>query len=41
VLLLGETLSLAIVGGGLLTLIGVGIIVIRRPQVAGPETERI
>ena len=40
VLLLGESLSLAILGGGLLTLVGVAIIVIRRPQVAGPRTER-
>lgn len=39
VLFLGETLTLAFLAGGVLTLIGVGIVTIRRPRLAGPKTE--
>ena len=37
VLLRGEPLTWPIIAGGLVTLIGVGIIVMRRPQTAAPE----
>ena len=41
ILFLGEVLSWQIVVGGLLTIAGVGIIVIRRPRTADPKTERV
>lgn len=41
VLLLGEHVTLALVGGGLLTVLGVGIITLRRPKLVAPEAERI
>ena len=41
VVVLGEDLTFALVGGGLLTVLGVAIIVIRRPQTAAPEAERV
>ncbi len=41
ILFLGETLSLPFIVGGLLTILGVGIIILRRPKLVAPETERI
>ncbi|HMB78039.1 MAG TPA: EamA family transporter [Kiloniellaceae bacterium] len=41
VLVLGEEITLTFLLGGVLTLIGVGIIVIRRPKIAAPETQRM
>lgn len=41
VALLGEQLTATLVTGGLLTVAGVGIIVLRRPRVAGGEVERV
>jgi O-acetylserine/cysteine efflux transporter len=41
ILLLGETPTVTLVTGGLLTIAGVGIIVLRRPRVAAPEVERV
>jgi len=41
VALLGENLTATLVTGGLLTVAGVGIIVLRRPRVAGGEVERV
>ncbi len=38
---LGEALTAALVAGGLLTVLGVGIITLRRPRLAGPEAERV
>jgi O-acetylserine/cysteine efflux transporter len=41
ILLLGEILTATLMTGGLLTIAGVGIIVLRRPRVAAPEVERV
>jgi O-acetylserine/cysteine efflux transporter len=41
VLMLGETLTLSTVIGGLLTVAGVGIIVLRRPRLVSPRAGRI
>ncbi len=41
VIFLGEPLTLALVGGGLLTVLGVGIIMLRRPKLVAPEAERV
>ena len=41
VVLLGETVSAELVFGGLLTVLGVAIIVVRRPQTTAPEAERV
>ncbi|MEX0921908.1 MAG: EamA family transporter [Rhodovibrionaceae bacterium] len=41
IVMLGETLSLVFVIGAVLTLIGVGIIVLRRPDAADPKAERV
>jgi O-acetylserine/cysteine efflux transporter len=41
ILFLDETLTATLVTGGLLTVAGVGIIVLRRPKVAAPEVERV
>jgi O-acetylserine/cysteine efflux transporter len=41
VIFLGEALTPTLVLGGLLTVVGVGIIVARRPRVAAPEAERV
>jgi O-acetylserine/cysteine efflux transporter len=41
VLFLGEVLTLSLMVGGCLTVAGVAIIVLRRPKVAAPETERL
>ncbi len=41
VALLGEDLTATLVAGGLLTVAGVGVIVLRRPRVAGGEVERV
>lgn len=41
IVMLGETLSLIFVIGAVLTLIGVGIIVLRRPDAADPKAERV
>ena len=38
---LGEELTATLIAGGLLTVAGVAIILIRRPKVAGPEVERV
>ena len=40
VVFLGDVLTLGFVLGGLLTVLGVAIVTIRRPRVAGPTTER-
>lgn len=41
VLLLGEALTPALIGGGLLTVSGVGIIIVRQPKLVAPEADRI
>ncbi len=41
VLLLGETLTPALIGGGLLTVLGVGVITLRRPKLVAPAADRI
>ena len=41
VLLLGDRLHLSLILGGLLTVIGVGIIILRRPKVVAPEADRV
>lgn len=41
VILLGESLTLSLVAGGLMTIVGVGIIIVRRPRTAAPEAERL
>ena len=41
VIFLGEELTPALIFGGLLTIFGVGIIILRRPKVAAPEAERL
>ncbi|WP_119166964.1 DMT family transporter [Algihabitans albus] len=41
VLVLGETLDLSLILGGLLTIVGVGIIILRRPKVVAPEADRV
>lgn len=41
VVLLDETLTLSLVAGGLMTIAGVGIIILRRPKIAAPEAERL
>ena len=41
VLILGETLTLIFMLGGLLTIFGVGIIIFRRPKLVAPEADRI
>ncbi len=40
VVFLGEALTLYLVFGALLTILGVGVIVLRRPKTAAPEAER-
>lgn len=41
ILVLGETLSIPFVVGGLLTILGVGIIIFRRPKLVAPEADRV
>lgn len=41
VLILGEPLGPALIIGGLITILGVGIIILRRPGLVAPEAERI
>lgn len=41
VLFLDESLTLAFLAGGILTVLGVGIITLRRPKLVAPETERV
>lgn len=41
VILLGESLTVSLVAGGLMTIVGVGIIILRRPRTAAPEAERL
>lgn len=41
VVFLDERLTIGLVIGGFLTIVGVGIITLRRPGVAAPETERV
>lgn len=39
IVFLDERLTAALIGGGAMTIVGVGIIVLRRPRLAGPKTE--
>ena len=41
ILFLDETLTLPMLLGGVMTILGVGIIVLRRPRTTAPETERL
>src|SRR3546814_7267127 len=41
VIFLGESLTLTLIAGGLMTIVGVGIIILRRPNIAPPEAERL
>ncbi len=41
VVVLGESLSVGLAIGGLLTVVGVGIIILRRPKLVAPEAERV
>ncbi len=41
VFLLDEPFTLALMTGGLLTVLGVGIITVRRPKLFAPEAERV
>ncbi len=41
VLFLDEALTLALIGGGGLTVLGVAIIILRRPKLVAPEAERV
>ena len=41
VVFLGESLSFHLIAGGLLTIVGVGVIVLRRPKVAAPQAQRL
>ena len=41
VALLDETLTVQLIGGGLLTILGVGIIIVRRPKLVAPEADRV
>jgi O-acetylserine/cysteine efflux transporter len=41
VVLLGESLTFSLVAGGLMTIVGVAIIILRRPKTAAPEAERL
>jgi O-acetylserine/cysteine efflux transporter len=41
VLVLGEELSTGLFVGGALTIVGVGIVILRRPKVVAPEVERV
>ncbi len=38
---LGEPVTLTLVGGAALTVLGVGIIIVRRPKLVAPEAERV
>lgn len=40
-IVLGEPLSPGLVVGGLVTILGVGTIILRRPGLVAPEAERI
>jgi O-acetylserine/cysteine efflux transporter len=40
VIALGEPLTWRLIAGGLMTVVGVGIVTIRRPRVTGPTLER-
>jgi len=41
VVFLGESLTLSLILGGLMTVVGVGIIIVRRPKTTAPEAERL
>ena len=41
VVILGETVTAALLAGGLLTILGVAIILVRRPETAAPEAEGV
>lgn len=41
IVFLDEPLTLALVAGGALTVLGVGIIILRRPRLVAPEAERV
>ncbi len=38
---LDEPVTLALVGGAALTILGIGIILVRRPKLVAPEAERV
>jgi O-acetylserine/cysteine efflux transporter len=38
---LDEPVTLALIAGATLTIIGVGIIIVRRPKLMAPEAERV
>ncbi len=41
VAILDEPVTVALVAGAALTILGVGIIIIRRPKLVAPEAERV
>jgi O-acetylserine/cysteine efflux transporter len=41
VIFLDEPVTLALIGGAALTILGVGIIILRRPKLVAPEAERV
>jgi O-acetylserine/cysteine efflux transporter len=41
VIFLGETLTVSLIAGGLMTIAGVGIIILRRPKITAPQAERL
>jgi O-acetylserine/cysteine efflux transporter len=41
VIFLGETLTVGLIAGGLMTIAGVGIIILRRPKITAPQAERL
>jgi len=41
VVVLGETISLTFIIGGILTIIGVGVIIFRRPRLVAPQADRV
>jgi len=41
VIFLGETLTTSLIAGGMMTIAGVAIIILRRPKTAAPEAERL
>src|SRR3546814_17050328 len=40
VIFLGESLTITLIAGGLMTIVGVGIIILRRPKNADPGADR-
>jgi O-acetylserine/cysteine efflux transporter len=41
VIFLGESLTVNLIAGGIMTIAGVGIIILRRPKITAPEAERL